>query len=178
MNTVTVSNVAQQPANSEIDDDAVFDESLVRLAQSGLPIVAEPYQHLAFQLGCSEQRVIQRLNIMIDDGRVRRVGVVPNHYRLGYVSNGMSVWDVDDVLIDDVGERVGTLDMVSHCYRRPRKAPDWPYNLFAMVHGKSHEEVIDKVAIIAELLGDHVRGHDVLFSTRILKKTGMRLGDR
>ena len=106
----------------------------------------------------------------------RRIGVVPNHYRLGYVANAMSVWDVPDEHIEAVGREVGGLDIVSHCYRRPRRLPDWPYNLFAMVHGHSREEVAEKVDDIARLLGDRVRGHDILFSTRILKKTGLRIG--
>jgi hypothetical protein len=74
-----------------------------------------------------------------------------------------------------VGKQVGALDIVSHCYHRPRCLPDWPYNLFAMVHGHSQDEVIAKVERIAQLLGGKARQHDVLFSTRILKKTGLRL---
>jgi len=102
--------------------------------------------------------------------------VVPNHYRLGYSANGMSVWDVPDEDIRAIGTQVGELDIVSHCYHRPRRMPDWPYNLFAMVHGHSQAEVRDKVDQIAQLLGDKVCQHDVLFSTRILKKTGLRIG--
>ena len=67
--------------------------------------------------------------------------------------------------------------MVSHCYLRPRHLPLWPYNLFAMVHGKTREEVAVRVAAIAALLGEHCRGHEVLYSTRILKKTGLRIKD-
>jgi DNA-binding Lrp family transcriptional regulator len=70
---------------------------------------------------------------------------------------------------------VGRLDFVSHCYRRPRRLPEWPYNLFAMVHGRSREEVEAKRAVIAELVGPACRAHDVLYSSRILKKTGLRL---
>jgi DNA-binding Lrp family transcriptional regulator len=88
----------------------------------------------------------------------------------------MSVWDVDDAVVDALGERVGGLDCVSHCYRRPRRLPEWPYNLFAMVHGRSRDEVEAKVGEIAAVLGPHARTHDVLYSTRILKKTGLRFG--
>ena len=76
---------------------------------------------------------------------------------------------------DEVGPRVGALPFVSHCYRRPRQPPLWPYNLFAMVHGRGKDEVEEKVAAIARLLGPDDRGHAVLYSTRILKKTGLRL---
>jgi DNA-binding Lrp family transcriptional regulator len=112
---------------------------------------------------------------MQERGIVRRIGAVPNHYRLGYRANGMSVWDLPDDRVSQLGRQVGALDFVSHCYRRPRRLPAWPYNLFAMVHGRSRAEVEDQVARIAALLGDAVRAHDVLYSTRILKKTGLRL---
>jgi DNA-binding Lrp family transcriptional regulator len=74
------------------------------------------------------------------------------------------------------GEKIGALDFVSHCYHRPRHLPVWPYNLFAMVHGRDRDEVEAKVRTIADLLGTADRGHTVLYSTRILKKTGLRLG--
>ncbi|UCE77097.1 MAG: Lrp/AsnC family transcriptional regulator [Gammaproteobacteria bacterium] len=144
-------------------------------AQAGLPLQTRPYHWLADELGVDAETLMQRLRVMQADGRIRRIGVVPNHYRLGYTANAMTVWDVADEDIREVGRRVGELDIVSHCYHRPRRLPDWPYNLFAMVHGRSREEVKAKVQQIAQLLGDRVRGYDVLFSTRILKKTGLRL---
>jgi len=112
---------------------------------------------------------------MLESGVIRRIGVVPNHYRIGYSANGMSVWDVPDDEVDALGSQVGQFEFVSHCYRRPRHLPHWHYNLFAMVHGKSRAEVQLKVAKIAQSLGEHSRRHDVLYSTRILKKTGLRL---
>jgi DNA-binding Lrp family transcriptional regulator len=91
------------------------------------------------------------------------------------VANGMSVWDVADDRVDALGERVGALPFVTHCYRRPRALPDWPYNLFAMLHGKTRDEVEAKRAQVAALLGAACRGNDILYSTRILKKAGLRL---
>ena len=88
----------------------------------------------------------------------------------------MSVWDVPDERIRELGQKIGELDFVSHCYHRPRHLPGWPYNLFAMVHGRDRPEVEAKVAQIAALLGESDRGHTVLYSTRILKKTGLRIG--
>jgi DNA-binding Lrp family transcriptional regulator len=158
------------------ETDAELDRRIVLATQSGLPLDARPYHWLAEELDVDPEHVMERLNVMRADGRIRRIGVVPNHYRLGYVANGMSVWDIADEDIKAVGRQVGELDIVSHCYQRPRLLPDWPYNLFAMVHGHSQEEVKDKVAQIADLLGDKVRRYDVLFSTRILKKTGLRIG--
>ncbi len=113
---------------------------------------------------------------MLESGVIRRISVVPNHYRIGYSANGMSVWDVDDEHISDLGPRVGALPFVTHCYRRPRRHPAWRFNLFAMVHARTRAAVEQRIDEIAELLGDAVRAHDVLYSTRILKKTGLRIG--
>ena len=154
--------------------DAV-DRALVLATQSGLPLVARPYHRLAEELGIAPDEVMARLARMLDNGVIRRIGAVPNHYAIGYTANGMSVWDVPDERIDELGQRVGALEFVTHCYHRPRSLPEWPYNLFAMVHGSSRAEVLEKVAAIAALLGDDCRAHDVLFSTRILKKAGLRI---
>ena len=152
-----------------------LDRDIIRVTQQGLPLVREPYQAIAAQLGISTQQLIDRLQAMTDSGIIRRTGVVPNHYKLGYTANGMSVWNVPEELITEIGMTIGALDFVSHCYQRPRFLPEWPYNLFAMVHGRSKDEVRNKVEIIAQLLGNNNRGHTVLFSSKILKKTGLRI---
>jgi DNA-binding Lrp family transcriptional regulator len=154
--------------------DAV-DLRLVAVTQSGLPLVQHPYRAVADKLGLDEADVIARLKRLMEEGAIRRIGVVPNHYALGYVANGMSVWDVDDAAVAGIGPRIGALDFVTHCYERPRHLPLWPYNLFAMVHGRSRDEVRSMVEEIATLIGGACRSHDVLFSTRILKKTGLRI---
>jgi DNA-binding Lrp family transcriptional regulator len=152
-----------------------IDRQLVVATQAGLPLVPRPYEHLAASLGMTAEEVMSRLRRMLRSGVIRRIAAVPNHYALGYTCNGMSVWDVDDGCVDVLGEAVGGLDFVTHCYRRPRHLPDWPYNLFAMVHGRSSGEVAARVEAIRTLLGDACRSSDVLFSSRILKKTGLRL---
>lgn len=152
-----------------------LDRRLIVATQAGLPLVPKPYQQLADQLGTTADEVMTRLQAMLARGTIRRMGAVPNHYAIGYTANGMSVWDVPDEQIDALGERIGALDFVTHSYHRPRALPAWPYNLFAMVHGSSREEVLAKVDEIRALLGDACRSHDVLFSTRILKKTGLRI---
>ncbi len=157
------------------NDLAQLDRRIVLATQAGLPLDARPYHWLASELGVEPDVLMERFRVMLDEGRIRRIGVVPNHYRLGYSANGMSVWDVPDEDITAIGKQVGELDIVSHCYHRPRHLPNWPYNLFAMLHGHSQEEVRNKVEQIAQLLGDKARRHDVLFSTRILKKTGLRI---
>ncbi len=151
------------------------DRRLIQATQGGLPLVARPFDALAETLGSTPDEVMARLARLRALGVIRRIAAVPNHYRLGYRANGMTVWDVDDRQIDALGARVGALAFVSHCYRRPRRPPDWRYNLFAMVHGRSIAEVEAKVETIASLLGDAATAHEVLYSTRILKKTGLRL---
>ncbi|MCW8827491.1 MAG: AsnC family transcriptional regulator [Gammaproteobacteria bacterium] len=152
-----------------------LDRQIIQATQAGLPLTPRPYHQLAAHLGLEPEEVMRRLQRMQQRGIIRRIGAVPNHYALGYRGNGMSVWDVPDERIAQLGRRIGELDFVSHCYQRPRHLPDWPYNLFAMVHGHDRDEVRDKVSIIAGLLGADNRGHQILFSTRILKKSGLRL---
>lgn len=151
------------------------DRALIVATQEGLPLVARPYQALAEQLGWEADEVMRRLQSLLDNGIIRRIGAVPNHYAIGWTANGMTVWDVADDQVDRLGEAVGGLDFVTHCYRRPRALPAWPYNLFAMVHGSSRDEVRAKAEVIARLLGEHCWARDVLFSTRILKKSGLRI---
>ena len=151
------------------------DRRIIVATQAGLPLVAEPFAALAQQLGLATDEVLQRVVAMQANGIIRRIAAVPNHYALGYTVNGMSVWNVTDERISELGRQVGALDYVSHCYHRPRHLPLWPYNLFAMVHGRNSKDVDAKVAGIAALLGEHCRGHEVLYSKRILKKTGLRI---
>ena len=152
-----------------------LDERIVRVTQGGLPLVAEPYRAVARSLGVGPVLVMERIRAMLADGRIRRIGAVPNHYRLGYTANGMSVWDVVDEAIARLGPAVGALPFVTHCYRRPRRPPEWPYNLFAMLHGRNRKEVEEKIETIRALLGSACRSSEVLYSTRILKKAGLRL---
>lgn len=153
-----------------------LDRRIVRATQAGLPLVPEPYRKVADDLGVTQPEVLRCMGRMVDDGRIRRIGAVPDHYAIGYAANGMSVWDVDDAMVAALGPAVGALSCVSHCYRRPRRLPEWPYNLFAMVHGRDRTEVHAGIARIEALIGAASRGHDVLYSTRILKKTGLRFG--
>lgn len=152
-----------------------IDRQIITASQEGLPLTPEPYQTLADQIGIDEGELIQRLKIMQDNGIIRRIGAVPNHYKLGYQHNGMTVWDVTDEAIDTLGKRIAQLDFVSHCYHRPRYLPEWPYNLFAMIHSKTETGAAEQILKIAAILGTHSRAHEVLYSTQILKKTGLRI---
>jgi DNA-binding Lrp family transcriptional regulator len=163
--------VLSQPALDEVD------RRIIQATQAGLPLSPRPYHAVAEQLGLAAEVVMARMKAMLENGMIRRVGVVPNHYALGYTANGMTVWDVADDRVDELGEAVGRLPFVSHCYRRPRRLPLWPYNLFAMVHAKNREQAEAYAGQIAGLLGENCRKSDILYSSRILKKTGLRIGN-
>jgi DNA-binding Lrp family transcriptional regulator len=153
-----------------------LDRALIVATQAGLPLVARPYAAIAEQLAISEEEVMARLQGLLASGMIRRIGAVPNHYAIGWTANGMTVWDVADEQVDQLGALVGALPFVTHCYRRPRALPAWPYNLFAMVHGSSRDECSVKAEEIRALLGSACRANDILYSTKILKKTGLRIG--
>ena len=170
---------AQQPIITDRHQECLpideLDRQIIHATQQGLPLCREPYQQIAEQLGIDSQLLRERMCAMMDRGIIRRVGIIPNHYRLGIRANGMSVWNISDEHVHRIGEQIGQLDFVSHCYQRPRFEPEWCYNLFAMVHGETREEVMQKVAQIAALIGEYNLGHDVLFSKQILKKAGLRI---
>ncbi len=170
---------AQREASRTPQLDEI-DRRIVLVTQGGLPLVPDPWGAVADEVGIAVDELLQRVQVMLDGGVIRRIGAVPNHYAIGYTANGMSVWDIADEEIDAVGEFVGALDFVTHCYRRPRRLPEWPYNLFAMVHGRSREAVCQQIDDIAHLLAERFpgacRSRDVLFSSAILKKTGLRIG--
>ncbi len=152
-----------------------LERQLIAATQHGLPLLERPFEAVGAVVGLSEAEVIAQLAQMRERGLIRRIAAVPNHYRLGYVANGMTVWDVDDEQVDALGERLAAHPGVSHCYRRPRHLPDWPYNLFAMLHGRSRAEVAQQAQALRELLGSACRSSDILYSSAILKKTGLRI---
>lgn len=147
---------------------------LIALTDAGLPLVEDPWAWLAERLELDVEATLALLQRLQADGAIRRIAAVPNHYRLGYRHNGMTVWDVDDEALERLGPLVGTQPFVSHCYRRPRQ-PGWRYNLFAMVHGRNADDIERDRQAIRTLLGEACRADEMLVSSRILKKTGLRL---
>ena len=186
---------SQQGSGNKINDQeqlSALERQYILLTQNGLPVIAKPYHWLAEQLAISVEDVLAMTKDLMTRGVIRRIAAVPNHYKLGYRFNGMTVWDVKDDVAKKFGEAVGKLDFVSHCYLRPRHLPQWNYNLFAMVHGRSNEDIEyyrDQIKhLLAEVLQHHdqdneqqltsgisLKSNDMLTSTRILKKTGLRL---
>lgn len=149
-------------------------EDLIEVIQAGLPLVTRPYREIAGRLGCSEQAVIDKLRGMIDAGIIKRLGVVVRHHELGYRANAMVVWDVPDDRVDQLGQQLGKQDCVTLCYQRPRRLPDWSYNLFCMVHGRDRNEVLACIDRMVEGLGLDAIPHTVLFSGKRFKQRGAR----
>jgi siroheme decarboxylase len=150
-------------------------QQIIKKTQRGLHLVKKPYARLADELDVDEDILIKEMSSMLYSGQIRRIGVVPNHYNLGIVANGMSVWNIQDNKVDKFGEYLASLDFVSHAYLRPRHKEIWPYNIFAMVHGTKRKQVVDEVTKIAKKFNLKKDKYEILFSTKILKKTGMRL---
>jgi DNA-binding Lrp family transcriptional regulator len=155
---------------------------LVMEIQGGLPVTATPYADVADAIGADTEWVVETIKRFEREGKVRRVGVVPNHYALGYSENGMTVWNVPDDVVDEVGPAVASFDFVTHCYERPRHDGVWEYNVFAMTHGRSEAESDRRVEQVRERMAEYWdvadEDWDTLFSTEILKKTGIRMDER
>lgn len=148
------------------------DRHLVAAIQHGLPLVSHPYAALGAHCGLSEAEVIKRLAALLADGTIKRLGVVVRHRELGYRANAMVVWDIDDTKVSELGHCIGRFDFVTLCYRRPRRLPAWPYNLFCMIHGHDREAVLQRVQQIEQHCGLADVPHEVLFSRRRFKQRG------
>lgn len=152
------------------------DQSLLARLAEGLPLVPRPYAEVAASLGLDEAGVIARLKALVADGTIRRFGVIVRHRELGYRANAMAVWDVPNDLVADAGRRLAGLPYVTLAYRRPRRPPTWPYNLFCMIHGRDRATVRGLVEQTADAAGLSGLPHAVLFSRRCFKQRGARYG--
>ncbi len=150
------------------------DRALIAMIQGGLPLVSRPYEAIADELGIDEAQLIERLRSLIDAGTIKRFGVVVRHKELGYRANAMVVWDVPDDSVAELGKRLGEFDCVTLCYRRARRLPLWPYNLFCMIHGLDRNTVLDRIEAITRSAGLQDMRRDILFSARRFKQRGAR----
>jgi len=153
------------------------DRELIAAIQQGLPLVSRPYALVAAQLGMGEAEVIARLTELQDAGMIKRMGVVVRHRALGYRANAMVVWDVPDSELERIGRLLAAETCVTLCYQRPRRLPDWPYNLFCMIHGRERDIVLRRLAQIIEFHGLQALRHSVLFSSRSFKQRGAHYAD-
>ena len=150
------------------------DSALIRAIQGGLPLVERPFAAIAADLGWTEEAVIERIRALMAQGAIKRLGVVVRHQELGYGANAMVVWDLPDAQVDALGQRIGALPFVTLCYRRPRRPPEWPYNLFTMIHGRDRAAVLTQVARLKANLEMELGSlaNAVLFSGQRFKQRG------
>jgi len=142
-----------------------------RALQEGLPLVQRPYLALADKLDVSEEQVIDAIARLQHSDVIKRFGVVLKHRELGYRHNAMVVWDIPDQCVDQVGNTLGAEPCVTLSYRRPRRPPEWNYNLFCMIHGTCRDQVTAQLEdIVSRRELDYP--HRVLFSTHCFKQRG------
>ena len=155
---------------------SAHDRKLVGRTVEGLPLVPEPYAEVGKALGIPGEQVIRGLQRMLADGRIRRLGAVIRHRRLGYQANAMVVWDVPDEGVGTFGRLLARDKAVTLCYRRARALPEWPYNLFCMVHGRERERVLVEIERLSAAHGMAEFPRAVLFSNRCFAQRAARYG--
>ena len=144
------------------------DKDFIRELQKDMDIIDEPFTKAASNLGMSEDELFQKMKHYEDIGVMRRFAAILRHRQVGFTANGMIVWKVPEEKISDVGAQLGAFPQVSHCYERPTY-PDWPYNVFSMIHCKTHEEANEMAKTIQDQI--QVDDYKILFSSREFKKT-------
>lgn len=165
---------------SELMRDAIEETHEVRhlrlraLLEQGMPLEPRPWLALANACGLSEEEVIACVRRWQDEGLIKRLGLVVKHRQLGLRANAMVVWDLPDAQVPLVGRRLAAEPAVTLCYERPRRLPDWPYNLFCMIHGCRREKVLQQLTGIIDRQGLQDVRHAVLFSTRAWRQRGGR----
>lgn len=154
--------------------------ALIAHLLAGLPLTPRPYQTLGMAVGMEEAAVLSQIEAWLADGTLSRFGVVVRHEALGFCANAMVVWDIPDRQVDAVGERWRGQAGISLCYRRPRRPPRWPYNLFTMIHGRDRSAVTARVAALATGLAQEAAlaavPHAILFTGRRFKQTAPHYG--
>jgi len=148
------------------------DLSLLKAAQEGISLTSRPYQALGEKLGMSEQEVVDRLLSLEEEGIIRRFAATIGHRALGIVANAMIAWRASPEEVQKAGEILGSDDEVTHCYERAA-CPDWPYNLYTMVHSRSREDCLETARRLSQISG--IREYRVLFSEKEYKKTSARI---
>lgn len=156
---------------------SVGDHALIRAIQEGIPLVRRPYAAIARRVGVTEDDVIRRIENWLAQGDIKRFGVVVRHRELGYSANAMVVWDIRDDRASTLGKRMARFDFVTLCYRRARHLPDWPHNLYCMIHGRTRERVRSQLELLRTRIGLDPLPYEVLFSVRRFKQRGALYAD-
>lgn len=144
--------------DSKVEPLSEQDRLLVRLLQTDLPLQERPFAELGKDASMSAAEVLGYIQRLLDRGIMRRYGASIGHRKAGLVANALSCWDISEAKVGEIGTRVAQFNAVSHCYQR-RRDPRWPYNLFAMIHGRRQA---DCEAVAEEIARDAVISHYVL----------------
>ena len=144
------------------------DKDFIRELQKDMEIIDEPFVQAANNLGITEDELFAKMKHYESMGVLRRFAAILRHRQVGFTANGMIVWKVPEGRITSVGETLGSFPQVSHCYERPTY-DDWPYNVFSMIHCKTHDEAHDVAKTIQNQID--VDEYKILFSSREFKKT-------
>jgi DNA-binding Lrp family transcriptional regulator len=144
------------------------DKDFIRELQKDMAIIDEPFVKAANNLGITENELFEKMKQYEDNGVMRRFAAILRHRQVGFTANGMIVWIVPEDRISEVGEKLGAFPQVSHCYERPTYS-DWPYNVFSMIHCKTHDEANEMAKTIQDQI--NVNDYKILFSSREFKKT-------
>jgi siroheme decarboxylase len=148
-----------------------LDQKLIQAIQADIPLTVDPYGDIAKKIGCSKEEVLGRLHRYTKNGTLKRIGAILNHRESGFPINGMFAGVVPKKQLEEAGTRLAAIPQVSHCYER-KTYPNWPYNLYGMVHGKTKSEVEQVVkAFVQEL---QIQEYQILYSTEELKKSSMK----
>jgi siroheme decarboxylase len=144
------------------------DKNFIRELQKDMDIIDEPFENAAKNLQVTENVLFAKMQHYEELGVIRRFAAILRHRQVGFTANGMIVWKVPENEISNVGAKLGAFPQVSHCYERPTY-PDWPYNVFSMIHCKTHDEAYEMAKTIQEQI--NVDDYQILFSSREFKKT-------
>ncbi len=147
------------------------ERAILRIVQKNLPDSLTPYAEIAQSVGVEEEAVLRLLREMREEGSIRRFGVSLKHQKAGFAHNAMVAWIASADAVDAIGEEAARHPLISHCYYRPSCAPDWPYELYTMIHGRHPDEY--KEVIAALMASTPLREFAVLESLREMKKTSM-----
>ena len=152
------------------------DRRLLSALEEGLALVPRPFEELGRRCGMSEEAVIIRLSTLLARGVIRRFGLVLRHHDLGYRANAMVVFEVPEAHLREAAERLAALPFVTLCYRREPRPPEWPYNLYCMIHGRERGTVERQIETATRHAGLEGLRRAVLFSRRRFKQCGARYG--
>ncbi len=147
-----------------------MNQELIIALQGNLPFDENPYEVIGQILGISEDEVIERLKILKDSNKLKRIGAILRHQKSGFTNNAMVVFKTESDMTETIGKELALSPLVSHCYERKSYEP-WPYNLYAMLHSRKEYEIETFVESVVKKYG--IDAYEILYSVKELKKTSM-----